>query len=143
MKVMKNPAKKLTLSITASLLVSALLLPSAFAADMPAGTVTSGGLTWTRNNSTASPYSTNWNNANSTCNNLIVGGADNWRLPTQKELSALYSVSKSALTKAGWTLVQTWSSNNIGTGFYYSVGLGDGDAHWYSDSNNFFVSCVQ
>ncbi|CAN1502228.1 hypothetical protein MCEORH2_00554 [Methylophilaceae bacterium] len=43
--------KKLTLSLTATVLLASLLLPSAFAADMPAGTVTSGGLTWTNNTS--------------------------------------------------------------------------------------------
>ncbi len=110
-------------------------------AALPAGAVLSGGLTWTRNNSTATGRST-WNNANSTCNNLIVGGADNWRLPTQAELYALYTAGTGPLSTAGWTLNFTWSSDAGVTGFHYGVGLGNGDVGSYSDSDYNYVSCV-
>jgi hypothetical protein len=59
---------------------------------LPDGAVVSRGLTWTPNKSTAPGTGRSiWINANSTCDNLIVGGADNWRLPTRAELYDLYT----------------------------------------------------
>ena len=107
---------------------------------LPDGAVVSGGLTWTRNNSTA-PVRRNWNDANSTCNNLIVGGADNWRLPTQAEL--LYIAGTGALRDAGWTLSGTWSSDVGVTGVsHVVVGLSNGFNVWLADSTDAYVSCV-
>ena len=134
---MKNPAKKLTLSITAGLLLSSLLLQSAFADNLPAGYVVSGGLTWTSNNGMGL-----FSDANGMCANKIESGADNWRLPTQQELSALYSASKSAFTTAGWTLNYTWSSTAYGAGSHYFVYLDDGLVGWAVDSGNAYVTCV-
>ena len=113
-------------------------------AALPAGAVLSGGLTWTRNNSTVtSPGTSNWTTANSTCNNLIVGGADNWRLPTQAELYALYTAGKGPLSTAGWTLDWTWSSTDGGAGNHYGVYLYNGGVSWLDDNDgSTYVSCV-
>ena len=139
---MKNPAKKLTLSITAGLLLSSLLLPSAFAASLPAGAVVSNGLTWTRNNSTfASPGRTVWLAANNTCNALIAGGHNDWRLPVSSEFSAL---DKGALKSAGWTLDFTWSSTaSDDVGYHYLVDLSNGNVLSSSGSLSSYVSCVR
>lgn len=79
------------------------------------GSVVSGGLTWTRNNSTvASPGAANWSTANSTCATLTAQGlaAGSWRLPTEAELDALATanVLQNNLTTAGWTLDFTWTN---------------------------------
>ena len=106
-------------------------------------TLSSGGLTWTSNNSTvAAPGYTDWTTANATCAALTQGGFT-WRLPTQAELSALYTAGTGALTTAGWTLNNTWSSTAYGAGFHSFVGLGNGYVGWYFDSfNGYYVSCV-
>ena len=143
---MKNPAKKLTLSITAGLLLSSLLLPSAFAASLPAGAVVSNGLTWTRNNSTfASPGRTVWLAANNTCNALIAGGHNDWRLPTNAELNAL---DKGLLKSAGWTIDYNWSETpalgSSGNGYHYMKYPGDGGyLMQVGDNNDNYVSCVR
>ena len=135
-------AKKLRLSITAGLLLNTLLLPSAFAEDLPTGAVVSGGLTWTRNNSTvASLGPTNWNTAHSTCDTLTSGGFDNWRLPTKQELSALFAASRSALTAAGWTLGTTWSSTHDDAGNHYVVDLFSGIVN-FGNGKGSYGSCV-
>jgi hypothetical protein len=104
-------------------------------------TLVSGGLTWTRNNRTvASPGYANWTTANNTCSALTQGGFT-WRLPTQAELSALYTAG-GALTTAGWTLTYTWSSTDDGAGGHYLVDLYDGFVGWGHDSYSGYVSCV-
>ncbi len=115
------------------------------AATPPAGAVVSGGLTWTRNNSTvASPGYSNWTTANTTCAALTAQGlsAGSWRLPTQAELSALYTAGTGQLTTAGWTLDDTWSATYAGAGFHYNVSLLNGYVRPYDDSNGAYVSCV-
>lgn len=138
---MKTSTIKSIAFITASVLLTSLLLPSAFAADLPAGTVVSGGLTWTRNNSTvASLGATNWNTAHSTCDTLTAGGF-NWRLPTKQELSALFAASRSALTAAGWTLGTTWSSTHDDAGNHYVVDLFSGIVN-FGNGKGSYGSCV-
>ena len=143
---MKETAKKLTLSITAGLLLSSLLLPSAFAASLPAGTVVSNGLTWTRNNSTvASPGKSNWSDAKSTCDKLTAGGYTDWRLPVNSELNAL---DKGALKSAGWTIDYNWSetpaNGSSGNGYHYMKSLSSGGyLVQVSDRSDNYVSCVR
>jgi hypothetical protein len=141
---MKKSCRKSTLSITASLLLSSLLLPSAFAGYLPDGTVNSLGLTWTRNNSTiALTGKGDWHAANNTCNTLTAGGFTDWRLPTKQELSILFSTSINALTAAGWTLKSTWSSTkyNNDNSYYYFVDLANGNLGW-TNGGSYYVTCV-
>jgi hypothetical protein len=102
------------------------LVPTAFAAGMPAGTVVSNGLTWTRNNSTVgSSGKSNWSAANNTCQALTAGGYSNWRLPVNSELNAL---DKSLLKSAGWAIDYTWAQTpgNGDGGYHYMKWLGNG-----------------
>ena len=141
---MKESFRKSTLSITAGLLLSSMLLPSAFAGYLPDGTVNSLGLTWTRNNSTiSSTGKADWNAANKTCNALTAGGFTDWRLPTKQELSILFSISINALTTAGWTLKSTWSSTkyNNDNSIYYCVDLANGNYGW-ANGGSYYVTCV-
>ena len=142
---MKRTAKKLTMSVITGLLLSPLLLPSAFAAwDLPAGTVASNGLTWTRNNSTVgSPGKSTWSVAQSTCDNLTAGGFSDWRLPVNSELNAL---DKSKLKSAGWTIDYNWSKTpGIGTtDYHYMKDLGSGGyLMQVSNNGDNYVSCVR
>ncbi len=143
---MKKYAKRLTLSITASVLLSSLLLPSAFARFPTDGSVVSNGLTWTRNNSTvASPGKSNWSVAKSTCDKLTAGGYTDWRLPTNSELNAL---DKGALKSAGWTIDYNWSETpalgSSDNGYHYMKFLGDGGyLMQVGDNNDNYVSCVR
>lgn len=163
---MKKSLRKLTQTITAGLLLSSLLLPSAFAADlppgtvvscgsprplvpvlaadMPAGTVVSGGLTWMQNRSMVpSPGLVNWSTANNTCNALTAGGYSDWRLPTKQELSALYSACKLTIIVVDWLPVSTWSSTDYYGTYHYSVDLGKGSVHNFVNGSKLSVSCVR
>jgi hypothetical protein len=69
--------------------------------------VTQGGLTWM-------PIGTTkylWTDANTYCTSTTINGVSGWRLPTQPELSALYTAGTSSLSAAGWVLASTWSSS--------------------------------
>ena len=139
--------KKLTLPAIGGLLLSSLLLPSALAANLPEGAVVSGGLAWTRNNSTAvGNGSAAFGLAKHACDNLTAGGYTDWRLSTKVELSALSASSKTALTSAGWTLGNTWSATpnpNKGSG-YLSVVLNNGLVTATGDPYlTHYVSCVR
>ena len=141
---MKKSTRKLTLSITAGLLLCSFLVPTAFAAGMPAGTVVSNGLTWTRNNSTVgSSGKSNWSAANNTCQALTAGGYSNWRLPVNSELNAL---DKSLLKSAGWASDYTWAQTpgNGDGGYHYMKWLGNGGyLVQVSDNANNYVTCVR
>ena len=70
-----------------------------------------------------------------------INGQTGWRLPTQAELSALYS--SGAMNGRGWTLYLTMSSTLDGAGLHAVVYLVDGSVHWYSDTSMSSVSCVR
>ena len=146
MEIMKKSRKRLTLSITGGLLLSSLLLPSAFAKFPTDGSVVSNGLTWTRNNSTvASSGKSTWSVAKSTCDNLNAGGYTDWRLPTNAELNAL---DKGLLKSAGWTIDYNWSETpalgSSGNGYHYMKYLGDGGyLMQVGDNHDNYVSCVR
>ena len=105
------------------------------------GYINQGGLIWAPINTTA-----NWTTAASTCSASTALGfaSGTWRLPTQAELSALYSQRAGELTAAGWMLSNTWSST-VYVGFdnyHYDVVLYNGDIYYHSDNNSYYVSCV-
>ena len=140
---MKKSTKKLTLLVIAgSFLLASMALPSAFAAELPAGTVISGGLTWTRNNNTFA-RGTYWSTGKNSCDNLTTGGYADWRLPTKAELLALYAASKDTLTSAGWTLGSTWSSTNTVSAYHWVVTLDQGKSYNTDDTRSVLVSCVR
>ena len=103
---------------------------------LPAGYVIQGGLMWMPVSSTT--YY-NWTQASALCAGTI-NGQTGWRLPTQTELSALYT--SGAMNGQGWTLSNTWSSAPIGSGSHYGVYLNNGIVYLNSDTGNGYVSCV-
>jgi hypothetical protein len=111
---------------------------------LPAGYISQGGLTWMPNNIgpwTAYGYQgrTDWNTANTYCNTATINGQTGWRLPTQVELSSLYS---SGAVGQGWEDNHTWTSTPDGAGGHYTVYLHDGAGIWWPDEVP-FVTCVR
>jgi hypothetical protein len=101
--------KKLTLPAIGGLLLSSLLLPSALAANLPEGAVVSGGLAWTRNNSTAvGNGSAAFGLAKQACDNLTQSYTVGACLLRWNYCAV--SISKTALTSGSWTLGNTWSA---------------------------------
>jgi hypothetical protein len=122
---------------------------------LPAGYVSEGGLTWMPVSSTPYTYA----QATALCAGTI-NGQTGWRLPTQAELSALYSAYPSysaVLTGQGWALHGTWSSSLYGTlppslssstygsSYHNVVGLDNGLVGFFSDTGafSFCVTCVR
>lgn len=144
---MKKYLRKPTLPIIAGLLLSSLLLPSAFAADLPAGAVELHGVfTYKRNNSTApSPGTSNWSVADKTCKALTAMGLPpgSWRLPTQPELT---EVARLNLKDLGWSYDQkyTWTSTKgkYFSGDHLAVSLYGGFYTNYGDQIVAYVSCI-
>jgi len=84
------------------------------------GYVEEGGQTWMPVSGTQYTYAS----AVSLCAGSI-SGLTGWRLPTQPELSALYT--SGAMNGQGWTLYTTWSSTPGTPGSQYGVGLDNGN----------------
>ena len=107
------------------------------ASILPAGYVVQGGLTWMP----VTLFYT-WTNANTYCINTTINGQTGWRMPTQIELSALYT--SGAMNGQGWTLANTWSSTPSGVGNHWYVSLQTGFIIWdYDTHNGYYVSCVR
>ena len=102
--------------------------------------VTQGGLTWMP----VFLLSENWVNANDYCTTTTINGVTGWRLPTQPELSALYTSGE--MYGRGWTLNYVWSStlwNNI-AGYHSTVYLNSGGfVDWSDDRYYNYVTCVR
>jgi hypothetical protein len=67
-----------------------------------------------------------WDTANSMCENSIVGGYTDWRLPTIEELMTLYNNKEKI---GGFTTNKYWSSSCYGIeyyGYYYYINFGSG-----------------
>ena len=83
-----------------------------------------------------------WTNANAYCTNTTINGQTGWRLPTQSELSVLYT--SGAMKGQGWTLYVTWSSEVYSADYHYYVDLDLGGVHWApNDTYTALVSCVR
>lgn len=120
---------------------------------LTAGYVVQGGLTWTPSNIGSAVFGgdfmsygipggyTDWNTANTYCTTATINGLTGWRLPTQPELSALYT--SGAMNGQGWTFGSAWSSTQYSAGYHYFVGLNSGYVNWASDTGNSYVSCVR
>ncbi|WP_337459691.1 DUF1566 domain-containing protein [Shewanella baltica] len=92
---------------------------------------------------------TSWDNANALCatyNTRIIGGRDNWRLPTKDELKMeLHNRYGNMFDARGWPASGNygyWSSTAAPFG-YYSVWLADGSVNSEdSPGANGYASCV-
>ncbi len=102
----------------------------------PTGYVYQGGLTWMPISATT--YT--WSAANTYCTTTTINGSSGWRLPTDTELSALFT--SGAMTGQGWALNNTWSSTPISAGFHYLVNLIIGIVSAGVDTNTVYVTCV-
>jgi hypothetical protein len=86
----------------------------------------------------------NWANANTYCQDSVAEGASNWRLPTQDELTALYTSGKVA--GHNWNLGNTWSSvtgNTVQAASHVAVNLQNGVSADRLDTAVAYVSCVR
>lgn len=110
------------------------------AAPLPAGYIVQGGLIWM-----PVTFSDTGTNANLYCANTTINGQTGWRMPTQPELSGLYS--SGAMNGQGWTLSNTWSSTvPTGSGgiyIHYYVSLVNGYVYYQNDTYIFYVTCVR
>jgi hypothetical protein len=106
---------------------------------LPAGYVVQGGLTWM-----PVTFFDTWASANAYCANTAINGQTGWRMPTQTELSALYT--SGAMNGQEWALLFTWSStvySTVSVSRHYYVELGNGSVGWSSDTDLLYVSCVR
>jgi len=104
------------------------------------GTVTdrSMGLTWQQE--AAGPAA--WSSAISYCENLVLGGAADWRLPNIKELTSLtdYQMFSPAINSIYWSSTSYTPHPDNAWGLYFS----DGKIAYYNKGNlGFFVRCVR
>ena len=79
----------------------------------------------------------NWENAKTACNNLVLGGYSDWRLPTQQELYAIYN---SYIIKDKYYF---WSIDEEASYAAYVTKLSNGTTDWDYKSNNNRVVAVR
>jgi hypothetical protein len=106
-----------------------------------AGYVSEGGLIWMPISATTYTQP----QAVTLCSGTI-NGLTGWRLPTETELSALYTAypsNSSVLLGQGWTLDYTWSSTPYSTGTHYYVSLYNGNVSPDYDTFSTYVTCVR
>ena len=119
--------------------VQAVVQNVAVTTNLP--TLAQGGLTWMPVISLDT-----WTNADAYCTNTTINGVTGWRMPTQPELSALYT--SGLMNGQGWILGSTWSSTPYIpiAGYYEVVYLDVGIVSWGSTSAPLYpgyVSCVR
>ena len=101
-------------------------------AALPAGYVSQGGLTWMPISSTYYTYA----KATALCAGTI-NGQTGWRLPTQPELSALFT--SGAMYGRGWTLGNAWSSTSGSAGAHLVVFLPQADGSGMPNTNGSLI----
>ncbi len=67
-----------------------------------------------------------WDTANSMCENSILGGYTDWRLPTKEELMVLYNNRELI---GGFEDSSYWSSTSYGYSSYYYISFGTGSLY--------------
>ncbi len=88
------------------------------------------------------------------CNDLMVGGNTDWRMPTRAELLTLIDeigvsgTTCTTLTSFGFTNCQNsfyWSSNQRGssTSYTFNVNLNGGNSAAYAKTDIYYVACVR
>lgn len=107
------------------------------------------GLSWSKIQTPSSQVI--WSSAWAICLNLSHNGSDDWRLPTQKELTGAYNngirsaastnwISQSLMNNSFWS----GSSNSSGGSGAWSVNLAYGHAyHFNGKITNYHVVCVR
>ena len=106
------------------------------------------GLVW-QDDATAASTTATWANAITTCENLVLGGYTDWRLPNINELKSIRDMSRSGPAIEA-TFVNTatnyyWSSTSYGAGptgawsVYFYFGVVDA----FVKTNSYYVRCVR
>ena len=106
------------------------------------------GLVWQDNAAAASTTAT-WANAITTCENLVLGGYSDWRLPNINELKSIRDMSRSS-PAIDTAFVNTatyyyWSSASYaaGTTSAWYVYFDYGGVFSNAKGNSFYVRCVR
>lgn len=102
------------------------------------GFVAQASLTWM-----PATFTATWDKASSFCNNTTINGSTGWRLPTEFELTGLYS--SGAMNRQGWTINKTWSSTVGGaeSTTRLTVNLATGMSAADSTANTGYLTCVR
>jgi len=106
------------------------------------------GFVWERS---TDPTARTWDQANTYCNDLTLGGKDDWRFPTKDELLSLVDKTQSnPALPLGHAFINVysyfyWSSttNDIFPANALPVHFGDGYVYSYSKTYNMYVRCVR
>lgn len=107
------------------------------------------GLMWQDNND-AQTIEKDWNSAKAYCENLTLGGFNDWRLPNIYELTTLLDNTKSSEPYVingieNIASYNYWSSTTSASSSSYAwvVGFDDGDDAWSNKTNSNYVRCVR
>ncbi len=105
-------------------------------------------LQW-QDNSDAKTVQKTWSEAKEYCENLTLGGYDDWRLPSESELFTIvdYGRSNPAIDPVFQNVISDWywsSTNNISNNSYaWGIYFNYIRAEWLSKSNSHFIRCVR
>ena len=108
------------------------------------------GLVWQDNAAAASTTAT-WANAITTCENLVLGGYSDWRLPNINELKSIRDMSKSSPAIDRWAAFVNiatdyyWSSTSYAAAATYAWGVhfGLGDVGLDANNVSHHIRCVR
>jgi hypothetical protein len=89
-----------------------------------------------------------WKEAESYCNNLVLAGYDDWRLPHKTELEGIVDTSNIPAIKSGFQNVSPthyWGSPiKVGSKFAHHIYFGEGGGTYYEGMDRFnSVRCVR
>ena len=107
------------------------------------------GLVW-QDNAAAATTTATWANAITTCENLVLGGYSDWRLPNINELKSIRDMSRSS-SAIDTAFVNTvtgnyWSSTSYAaatTNAWLVDGFYDGGVNYNGKGNSYYVRCVR
>ena len=91
----------------------------------------------------------NWSTANTTCENLTLGGYSDWRLPNIRELKSITDRTRvNPAISPNFTAIASdgyWSSTMDASNSSYAwvVYFGNGHDDWNGKTNSSYVRCVR
>ncbi|NPD23149.1 Ig-like domain-containing protein [Corallococcus exiguus] len=105
----------------------------------PAGTLTSGGLTWVK----PGTATVTWMDGKTSCTNMVIAGQTGWRMPTVEELTDLWvDKGTSLLAAEGWTLDWIWTMSPYSSG-HQVTRMSTGGVSYSNDTDKQFLTCVR
>lgn len=99
--------------------------------------------------STSPTHAENWKNANDYCENLTLGGEDDWRLPALAELETIVAPAKDKLSIDAEYFDDTentyyWTSSEANPGTHWFIYFEAGHAGYAQDFiKNYGIRCVR